>query len=66
VVVRVTPKQQQARRRELHAMSTANLRKLYVKLSGHLMSEAKAMLSGLSDEGRQIMIDSIIHHEANS
>jgi hypothetical protein len=59
----MTPKEQQQRRRELHALNTGDLRRLYVRKSGRLLFEVRAMFDGLSDEGRQVMIDSIIHRE---
>lgn len=59
-------KEQQARRRELHALSTVQLRKLYASRTGRLLSEIRAMFDGLSDEGRQIMIDAIVSHESRS
>lgn len=59
----MTPRQQQARRRELHALSIADLRKLYARKTGHLLFEVKRMTAGLSDEGRQIMVDSLIRRE---
>lgn len=58
-----TPRQQQARRKVLHAMTTAELQKLYAKLSGHLLFEVRRAFQGLSDEGRQIMVDSIVRRE---
>lgn len=58
-----TIKAQQARRRELHAMTTTGLRKVYVRTTGHLMHEVRSMFHGLHDDGRQIMVDAIVRHE---
>lgn len=60
----MTPTQQQARRRVLHAMPIAKLRTLYANKSGRLMSEVRAMFDRLDDDGRQIMVDAIIKIEA--
>lgn len=60
----MTPRQQHVRRRDLHAMDTPALRQLYAKKSGRLMSEVRAMFDGLSDDGRQIMIDAIVRRES--
>lgn len=44
-------------------MSVADLRKLYANLSGHLMFEVRKAFAGLNDDGRQIMVDSIVRRE---
>lgn len=59
----MTPRQQQARRRQLHAMAIAKLRVLYADTTGHLISETRKMFTGLDDDGRQIMVDAIIERE---
>lgn len=60
----MTPRQMQARRRELHALDTKALRRLYAAKSGRLLFEVVRMVQGLSDEGRQLMIDSIVERES--
>lgn len=62
----MTPKLMQARRRELHALETKALERLYAAKSGHLLTEVRTMFRGLDDEGRQIMIDSIVKRESGS
>jgi hypothetical protein len=62
----MTPRQQQVRRRELHDLKTPELQKLYAKKSGHLLFEVKNMFRGLTDDGRQIMVDSIIQRESRA
>lgn len=62
----MTPMQQQARRRQLHALPTTKLVNLYAAKSGHLVSEVREMVRGLNDEGRQILIDGIVQREIRS
>ena len=59
----MTPKEQQARRRELHALPTTKLINLYAAKSGHLVGEVRDMVRGLNDEGRGILIDGIVNRE---
>lgn len=55
---------QQKRRRELHTMPIGDLRKLFAKRRGRLLFEVRKMFQGLTDEGRQIMVDAIVLEEA--
>lgn len=60
----MTPRQQQARRRELHALETPKLMRLYAAKSGRLLFEVRKLVRGLRDDGRQMMIDSIVERES--
>jgi hypothetical protein len=55
---------QQKRRRELHAMPIADLQKLYANRTGRLLFEVRKLTDGLSDGGRQILVDAIVAGEA--
>lgn len=61
----MTPKQAQVRRKELHAVPMQKLMQLYADKSGHLLFEVKNMVRGLPDEGRQLIIDSLIRREGD-